>query len=214
MTAGAPTRTLQVTPLTGTIGAELSGVDLSADVRDDVVAETRAALLQHRVVFFRGQDLEYEQQVAFAQRFGPLTLGHPTIKSPDDKPLMEEVDSATHAPAADWHTDVTFLDQPVSFTFLHGKVMPDVGGDTVWANTVNAYKYYLSDELRAIARTRASTRATETPRGTRPVSSSSRRSTDRSTRWSPCTRRPASARCCSAGSRTGSSVCLRTSRAR
>jgi len=151
MTASAPTRTLQVTPITGTIGAQLSGVDLSAELSDETIADIRAALLQHRVVFFRGQDLDYGQQVAFARRFGPLTLGHPTIKSPDDMPLMEEVDSATNAPAADWHTDVTFLDQPVSFTFLHGKVMPAVGGDTVWANTANVYKYYLSDELRAIA---------------------------------------------------------------
>jgi taurine dioxygenase len=151
MSARALTRTLQVTPLTGTIGAELSGVDLADDLADDTVADIRAALLAHRVVFFRGQDLAYEQQVAFAQRFGTLTLGHPTIKSPDDQPLMEEVDSATHAPAADWHTDVTFLDQPVAFTFLHGKVMPEVGGDTVWANTVNAYEHYLTDELRAMA---------------------------------------------------------------
>jgi taurine dioxygenase len=150
MTASAPTRALQVTPLTGTIGAQLSGIDLAGDLSDDAIADIRAALLLHRAVFFRDQDLDYEQQVAFARRFGPLTLGHPTIQSPDDKPLMEEVDSATNAPAADWHTDVTFLDQPVSFTFLHGKVMPEVGGDTVWANTVNAYKYYLSPELRAI----------------------------------------------------------------
>jgi alpha-ketoglutarate-dependent taurine dioxygenase len=153
MTAGASaaTRELQVTPLTGTIGAELGGVDLASELDDATVADIRAALLKHRAVFFRGQDLEYRQQVEFASRFGKLTLGHPTIKSPEDKPLMEEVDSATNAPAADWHTDVTFLDQPVSFTFLHGKVMPAVGGDTVWANTVNAYKYYLTPELRAMA---------------------------------------------------------------
>jgi len=152
MTAGtsAATRELQVTPLTGTIGAELAGVDLASDLDDATVADIRAALLKHRAVFFRGQDLDYGQQVAFASRFGTLTLGHPTIKSPEDKPHMEEVDSATNAPAADWHTDVTFLDQPVSFTFLHGKVMPAVGGDTVWANTVNAYKYYLTPELRAM----------------------------------------------------------------
>jgi len=151
MTASAATRELQVTPVTGTIGALLSGVDLATELSDDTIADIRAALLTHRVVFFRDQSLDYEHQVAFARRFGPLTLGHPTIKSPSDKPLMEEVDSATNAPAADWHTDVTFLDQPVSFTFLHGVVMPDVGGDTVWANTANAYKYYLTPELRALA---------------------------------------------------------------
>jgi taurine dioxygenase len=155
MTAGtsAATRELQVTPLTGTIGAELSGVDLASDLDDETIAGIRAALLTHRVVFFRDQKLDYEHQVKFASRFGTLTLGHPTIKSPEDKPLMEEVDSAHNAPAADWHTDVTFLDQPVWFTFLHGVVIPDVGGDTVWANTVNAYKFYLSPELRALADT-------------------------------------------------------------
>ncbi len=91
MTAGASaaTRRLQVTPLTGTIGAELSSVDLASDLDDATIADIRAALLKHRAVFFRDQDLDYEQQVAFASRFGNLTLGHPTIKSPEDKPLME-----------------------------------------------------------------------------------------------------------------------------
>jgi taurine dioxygenase len=152
MTAGATraTRTLEVSPVTGTIGAELRGVDLAAELSDETVAEIRAALLANRVVFFRDQSLDYESQVAFGRRLGTLTLGHPTIQSPRDQPLMEEVDSAKGAPAADWHTDVTFLDQPVSFTCLRGVVIPEVGGDTMWANTVNAYAM-LSPELRALA---------------------------------------------------------------
>jgi alkyl sulfatase len=152
MTAGTSpvTRTLEVSPVTGTIGAELSGVDLAEELSDEMVADIRAALLANRVVFFRNQSLDYESQVAFAQRLGTLTLGHPTIQSPPDQPLMEEVDSATGAPAADWHTDVTFLDQPVSFTCLRSVVLPPVGGDTVWANTVNAYAT-LTPELRALA---------------------------------------------------------------
>ena len=154
MTAGTSptTRQLGVTKVTGTIGAELSGVDLARELSDETIADIRAALLANRVVFFRDQDLDYERQVAFASRLGPLTLGHPTIHSPADKPLMEEVDSAKGAPAADWHTDVTFLDQPVSFTCLRGVVIPEVGGDTVWANTVNAYAT-LTPELRALADT-------------------------------------------------------------
>ena len=149
-TRGPGTRALRVTRVTGTIGAELAGVDLAQDLPDETIAEIRAALLANRVVFFRGQSLDYERQVAFARRLGPLTLGHPTIQSPPDRPLMEEVDSAKGAPAADWHTDVTFLDQPVSFTCLRGVVIPDVGGDTMWANTVNAYQM-LTPELRALA---------------------------------------------------------------
>jgi len=154
MTAGTSpaTRELEVTKVTGTIGAELSGVDLAQELSDKTIADIRAALLANRVVFFRDQDLDYERQVAFASRLGPLTLGHPTIHSPADKPLMEEVDSAKGAPAADWHTDVTFLDQPVTFTCLRGVVIPEVGGDTVWANTVNAYAT-LTPELRALADT-------------------------------------------------------------
>ena len=141
---------LEVSPVTGTIGAELSGVDLAQQLDAETVADIRRALLEHQVVFFRDQALDYESQVAFARRFGTLTLGHPTIQSPPEQPLLEEVDSASGAPAADWHTDVTFLDQPVSFTFLRGVVIPEVGGDTVWANTVNAYET-LSPELRELA---------------------------------------------------------------
>jgi alpha-ketoglutarate-dependent taurine dioxygenase len=143
---------LEVSPVTGTIGAELGGVDLAQDLDDETVADIRRALLDHKVVFFRDQTLDYAGQVAFARRFGNLTLGHPTIQSPPDQPFLEEVDSAKGAPAADWHTDVTFLDQPVSFTFLRGVVIPEVGGDTVWANTVNAYES-LSSELRDLADT-------------------------------------------------------------
>jgi taurine dioxygenase len=152
MTAGVSpaTRDLKVSAVTGTIGAELSGVDLAQDLSDDTVAGIRAALLANRVVFFRDQALDYERQVAFASRLGTLTLGHPTIQSPPDQPLMEEVDSAKGAPAAEWHTDVTFLDQPVTFTCLRGVVIPEVGGDTMWANTVNAYNT-LTPELRALA---------------------------------------------------------------
>src|SRR3954447_782329 len=141
---------LVVSPVTGTIGAELGGVDVSQDLDAETVADIRRALLEHKVVFFRDQALDYEGQVAFAQRFGTLTLGHPTIQSPPDRPFLEEVDSAKGAPAADWHTDVTFLDQPVTFTCLRSVVLPDVGGDTMWANTVNAYAM-LSPELRALA---------------------------------------------------------------
>jgi alpha-ketoglutarate-dependent taurine dioxygenase len=149
----SPTQTghrLEITPLTGVIGAQLGGVDLAQDLDDATVAGIRSALLEHKVVFFRDQTLDYESQVAFARRLGPLTLGHPTIQSPPDQPFLEEVDSAKGAPAADWHTDVTFLDQPVSFTLLRGVVIPAVGGDTVWANTVNAYES-LSPELRDLA---------------------------------------------------------------
>ena len=127
---------LRVERLTGRIGAEIGGVNTGELLDDETIAEIRQALLAHRVVFFRDQSLDYGRQVAFAKRLGPLTLGHPTLPSPGAQPFLEEVDSAKAVPASSWHTDVTFCDRPPAFTLLHGVVMPEVGGDTIWANTV------------------------------------------------------------------------------
>lgn len=133
----------------GALGAELTGID-AANPTDGAVAFVRQALLDHRVVFLRDQRLDYDAQVAFAQRFGSLTLGHPTIPSPTGQPLLEEIDSTKGGPANKWHTDVTFVDRPPAFTFLHGVIIPPVGGDTVWANTVAAY-HSLPAELQELA---------------------------------------------------------------
>jgi alpha-ketoglutarate-dependent sulfate ester dioxygenase len=143
---------LTIERLAGRIGAEIRGVDTGQQLDDEVVAEIRRALLSHRVVFFREQKLDYQRQVSFAQRFGRLTLGHPTLPSPESQPFLEEIDSATGAPSNRWHTDVTFCDRPPAFTFLHGVLMPEVGGDTIWANTVSAYRS-LPKELRDLADT-------------------------------------------------------------
>ena len=70
---------LTVERLAGRIGAEIGGVDTGEQLDDETIAGIRRALLAHRVVFFRDQSLDYDRQVAFAQRLGPLTLGHPTI---------------------------------------------------------------------------------------------------------------------------------------
>jgi alpha-ketoglutarate-dependent sulfate ester dioxygenase len=136
--------------LAGNIGAEITGVDTGTELSDDAVAQIRNALLEHKVVFLRDQSLNYRRQVAFAERLGPLTLGHPTLASPPDQPLLEEIDSAKGTRANHWHTDVTFVDRPPAFTLLHGVVIPPVGGDTIWANTVTAYQN-LPAELRDLA---------------------------------------------------------------
>jgi alpha-ketoglutarate-dependent sulfate ester dioxygenase len=143
---------IEVRPLAGRIGAELAGVDTGTDLGDETIDEIRNALLIHRVVFLRHQTLDYARQVVLAQRFGSLTLGHPTLASPPGQPFLEEIDSAKGAPANQWHTDVTFVDRPPAFTFLHGLVIPPVGGDTIWANTVAGYEH-LPAELRSLAET-------------------------------------------------------------
>jgi alpha-ketoglutarate-dependent sulfate ester dioxygenase len=143
-------RHVDVIPLAGNIGAEITGVDTGEPPTDEVVARIRRALLDHKVVFLRGQSLNYRRQVAFAERLGPLTLGHPTLASPPDQPFLEEIDSHKGGKVNYWHTDVTFVDRPPAFTLLHAVVIPPVGGDTLWANTVSAY-LSLPAELRDLA---------------------------------------------------------------
>jgi taurine dioxygenase len=141
---------VRITRLAGEIGAEVGGVDAAETLPDDVVAQVRQALLDHKVIFLRDQRLDYAAQVAFARRFGELTLGHPTIESPPGQPLIEEIDSAHGVRANQWHTDVTFVDRPPAITMLRAVVIPEVGGDTLWANTVTAYAS-LPAELRDLA---------------------------------------------------------------
>ena len=205
---------LGVRRLAGNIGAEITGVDTGTDLGDDAIAQIRQALLDHKVVFLRGQNLDYARQVAFAERLGPLTLGHPTLASPPDQPLLEEIDSRKGGRANSWHTDVTFVDRPPAFTLLHAVVIPPVGGDTLWANTVTAYES-LPEELRDLAdRLRiVHTNDSRLCRGLRPWRARRRGHAggaaavpvdgvrDRASGGAGASRRPGSARWCWAGSR-------------
>ena len=119
MTATITATSIEVRRLAGNIGAEIAGVDAGQPLSDETVAAVRAALLDHKVVFLRDQGLDYQRQVAFAERLGPLTLGHPTLESPAGQPLLEEIDSHKGGRANHWHTDVTFVDRPPAFTLLH-----------------------------------------------------------------------------------------------
>ena len=147
--------TVGVRRLTVRIGAELSGLELrqSTDAQVDAV---RAALLAHRVVFIRQQDLSACEQIAFARRLGPLTQGHPTLPVVDGEELILDLDSLAGGAANHWHTDVTFVDRPPMYSILRAMVLPEVGGDTLWANTVAAYAdlpndlRQLADQLRAV----------------------------------------------------------------
>jgi len=140
---------LRVRAVTGRIGAELSGVDL-AHLDEFDVAGIRRALLTHRVVFFRGQSIGATEQIAFASRLGSLTLGHPTLPHLTEEPEIFDLDSIAGASANHWHTDVTFVDRPPIFSVLRALVVPEVGGDTLWANTVAGYRD-LPDDLRQLA---------------------------------------------------------------
>ncbi|SDS35311.1 TauD/TfdA dioxygenase family protein [Microlunatus soli] len=120
------------------IGARISGVRLSGDLDDDVVAEIRRALLENKVIFFSGQDhLTDEIQHEFASRLGTPTLPHPTVRGDGRSVLPVDSDFSK---ANSWHTDVTFVDRIPAISLLRAVTLPKWGGNTVWANTVTAYE--------------------------------------------------------------------------
>jgi len=140
---------LDVRPITPAIGAEIYGVQLSGDLPAATVTAIRDALLRHRVVFFRGQGhLDEAGHQAFARLLGPL-VPHPTVPSVAGTEAVLDIDAET-ARASQWHTDVTFVPAFPLFSVLRGVVIPPVGGDTVWANTVAAYAT-LPPVLRSLA---------------------------------------------------------------
>jgi alpha-ketoglutarate-dependent taurine dioxygenase len=136
-----PQAELHIRRLTGNIGAEISGVYLSADLPEETIAQIRAAALANKVVFFRGQHhLDDAEQVAFAGRFGTVTRSYPNRTDAQDARDMGVLEPAVrHDVTNTWHTDITFLIQPPSFSMLRSLVMPPLGGDTMWANTAIAY---------------------------------------------------------------------------
>jgi alkyl sulfatase len=129
---------LDVRPITPAIGAEINGVRLSGDLPAATVTAIRDALLRHRVVFFRGQGhLDEAGHQAFARLLGPL-VPHPTLPPVAGTEAVLDLDGE-NTRASYWHTDVTFVPAFPLFSVLRGVVIPPLGGDTVWANTVAAY---------------------------------------------------------------------------
>jgi alpha-ketoglutarate-dependent sulfate ester dioxygenase len=132
-------RGVQVRPVAGRIGAEVIGLPLDRGLEEEVIDAIRRALYRFKVLFFRGQALEEAQQEAFGSRFGSL-VPHPTIPSVGGTEYVLDVDGAKGARASLWHTDVTFVDAYPQISILRALVVPEFGGDTIWANTAAAYQ--------------------------------------------------------------------------
>lgn len=130
---------LTIRPLSSTIGAEIRGLDCSTDLTDEVVAAIRRVWLDRLVVFFPGQHLDDESQVAFARRFGELTENHPVEPRVAERVEVHAIDSAKDRTDF-WHTDITFMRRPAMGSMLRAVVVPEAGGDTMWADTRAAYE--------------------------------------------------------------------------
>jgi len=135
--SGRGYRHIGVRQVGGVIGAVVEGVRANGDVDPAALAELRAALLRHKVVFLRDQQgLTDDDQRAFGRLLGPLTKPHPTVSG--DGVAILPIDSEQQK-ANSWHTDVTFVDRVPAISVLRALVLPPYGGTTVWANTAAAY---------------------------------------------------------------------------
>ena len=136
---------ITVSPLTPAIGAEIENIDLR-QVSSDDIADIRAALLEHKVVFFRDQTLTQAEHISFAREFGDLEI-HPATPKSQSNP---EVLHIAHGPESKgkenfWHSDVTWREKPSLGSILKAVEVPAVGGDTLFANMVMAYELLPDD---------------------------------------------------------------------
>lgn len=129
---------IRVVKLGENIGARIDGVRLG-ELDADTAAAVNRALVEHKVVFFRGQHhLDDDSQYAFAESLGVPTTPHPTLKFEGSKVMRLEAIKGSGA--NQWHTDVTFVDRPPKASILRAVELPSYGGTTTWASTVAAYQ--------------------------------------------------------------------------
>ena len=143
-------RHIDVQPVTGSLGAEIRGVNVAAGLDDAIIAEIRQAFLDHLVIFFRDQKLTPHQQLAFARRFGE-PMEYPQLKGLPECPLITPVLKLAHEKVnfgGVWHSDTTYLAEPPMASMLYAVEIPPYGGDTIFANQYLAYET-LSEGLRA-----------------------------------------------------------------
>ena len=141
---------LTITPLSHALGAQISGVDIAQPLNVEQRDAIEQALLKHQVLFFRNQPITPQQQARFAANFGDLHI-HPIYPNVPEQPEVLILDTAQTdvRDNAVWHTDVTFLPTPALGAVLSAKLLPEFGGDTLWASGIAAYEA-LSEPLKVL----------------------------------------------------------------
>lgn len=131
---------ITVTPIAPSIGAEVSRVDL-ASFSEETLTEIRQAFLEHHFLTFPDQDVPPEALINFGKHFGPLNV-HPFLPHIDDHPevmIIDKTEDKTTNVGNGWHTDMTFLQEPPLGSLLQAKIIPPIGGDTLFCNMYMAY---------------------------------------------------------------------------
>lgn len=130
----------RIKPLSPTIGVEIEGIDLRQSLDEDTYKAMRTALIRHKLLVFRDQDITPAQHVRLAARFGELEV-HPVFKHHPDHPELVLLggDQKVKARENIFHTDVSWRECPSMGSMLRCIECPEVGGDTLWVNMAAAY---------------------------------------------------------------------------
>lgn len=142
---------ITVRRMSGALGAEIGGVNLSQELPAAAVDSIRKVWLEHLVIVFRGQDLTPAQFMRFAERMGK-PMEYPMMRGLEGFPKITEVikrESETTNFGGLWHSDTTYLETPPMGTMLLAREVPPAGGDTVFANQYLAYET-LSEGMRRL----------------------------------------------------------------
>jgi len=143
-------KTIQVLPMAGALGAEVFGVDLSDEIPRDVLEEVKRAYHQFGVIFFRDQEVSDLDLARFARYFGDLAVLPPHRQHPGSLPELLVIDKKPETKLVfgwEWHSDTTHLEIPPLGSVLAAKLLPPVGGDTLFASQYLAYET-LSDGMK------------------------------------------------------------------
>jgi taurine dioxygenase len=130
-----------VTPVTGRIGAEISGIDLSKPISPGAAEEMKNALADHEVIFFRDQNLDHESHKAFGRAFGDLAI-HGGVPGLPDHPEIVRLytdDKSKYIAGEDWHSDMSCDEAPPLGSILMLHEVPQIGGDTLFSSMTAAY---------------------------------------------------------------------------
>ena len=132
---------MDVKLLSGALGAEVGGIDLK-DSSVNNFNLINKLLLEHKVLFFRDQNITPEEQVSLAKNFGPLEK-HIYVKPRENYPEIVRIIKASHEKhqwGETWHTDVSYNVKPTKVIILKSIKIPPVGGDTMFSNMEIAYE--------------------------------------------------------------------------
>ena len=133
--------TIDIRPLTPTVGAEIHGIDLAKPMGNHQFTEVHDALMRHQVVFFRDQQMTLTQHKDFGRRFGELHI-HPFRPGPEGHPEILRIHTdanSTQIAGEAWHSDVSCDPEPPMGSILHLHTVPEEGGDTLFASMTAAY---------------------------------------------------------------------------